>query len=223
MNRLAYVLPASPVGWANVSHVFLFQNTFVDETYCYVDEFPEINIDVWRSACDKDIMTWKHESWLRNCLKMISVWKVSCVYLIQLKLVTTETPKTKLCPLSRKSLLHGSFWKTSHFCLVFGLQGLQAYNRSTIQRGLCCHEIQGEQHVLCTGYSCRFLFWSFNLLILLMVQKSQGQPRFGCFWNVVNNGINYQPQLVCRISELSTVFFFLPSFHAQKMTGNQRF
>ena len=43
-------------------HMFFVSNTFVDETYCYVDEFPEINIDVWRSACDKDIMTWKHES-----------------------------------------------------------------------------------------------------------------------------------------------------------------
>ena len=32
--------------------------------------------------------------------------------------------------------------------------------------------------------------------ILLMVQKSQGQPPVGCFWNPANNGINYQPQLV---------------------------
>ena len=42
-------------------------------------------------------------------------------------------------------------------------------------------------------------------LVLLMVQKSLSQPLIGCIKPVVNNGINYQPQLVRRISEPSTV------------------
>ena len=52
------------------------------------------------------------------------------------------------------------------------------------------------------------------MVILLMIQKSQGQPPFGfgCInlYNPskisVNNGINYQPQLLSRISEPLTLF-----------------
>ena len=44
-------------------------------------------------------------------------------------------------------------------------------------------------------------------MVLLMVQKSQGQPRFGCIKPVVNNGISSTNLnwWVCRISEASTV------------------
>ena len=41
-------------------------------------------------------------------------------------------------------------------------------------------------------------------VLRLMVQKSQ-TTTWGCIPNPVNNGINYQPQLVSRISEPSTV------------------
>ena len=44
-----------------------------------------------------------------------------------------------------------------------------------------------------------------NFEILLMVQKSGKKKHLGCIKAVVNNGINYQPQLVSRISEPSTV------------------
>ena len=42
------------------------------------------------------------------------------------------------------------------------------------------------------------------LVILLMVQKSHSQPP-GMYKTLANNGVNYQPQLVSRISEPSTV------------------
>ena len=43
--------------------------------------------------------------------------------------------------------------------------------------------------------------------ILLMVQKSQGQPPFGwCAKTLVNNGRNYQPQLVQLVSRISDFF-----------------
>ena len=41
-------------------------------------------------------------------------------------------------------------------------------------------------------------------MVLFMVQKSQ-TTTWDVFLSLVNNGINYQPQLVSRISEPSTV------------------
>ena len=44
-------------------------------------------------------------------------------------------------------------------------------------------------------------------VILLMLQKSQGQPPFGCFWNPVNNGIFSQSQL-----EVGSLSYYLRGF-----------
>ena len=49
--------------------------------------------------------------------------------------------------------------------------------------------------------------------ILLMVQKS-GEHHWDV-WNPVNNGINYQSQLVSRISEPSTVWILPPNNHLE--------
>ena len=54
-------------------------------------------------------------------------------------------------------------------------------------------------------FSMADFFW--GLKILLMVQKSQGQPPFGCFWNLVNNEINHQPQLVIAGSLKHQLYF----------------
>ena len=71
------------------------------------------------------------------------------------------------------------------------------------------------------------------MVILLMIQKSQGQPPFGCinFCNPskisVNHGINYQPQLLSRISEPLTVFrcswLILTDHLRHSLSGKQLF
>ena len=53
-----------------------------------------------------------------------------------------------------------------------------------------------------TNFHSWMIIW-FSQVILLMVQKSQGQPPFGCFWNPVNNERFTQTQLVSE-----WVFFF---------------
>ena len=71
------------------------------------------------------------------------------------------------------------------------------------------------------------------MVILLMIQKSQGQPPFGCIklYNPskisVNHGINYQPQLLSRISEPLTVFrcswLILTDHLRHSLSGRQLF
>ena len=41
--------------------------------------------------------------------------------------------------------------------------------------------------------------------LILLMEEITNEPPVGCIKTVVNNGINYQPQLVSRISEPSTV------------------
>ena len=43
-----------------------------------------------------------------------------------------------------------------------------------------------------------------HVSLRLMVQKSGEFSHLGCCWNLVNNGINYQPQLVSRISSINS-------------------
>ena len=57
----------------------------------------------------------------------------------------------------------------------------------------------GRRSELLLGHLCTYF-----QVLLLMVQKS-GDHHFGCIKPVVNNGIDYQAQLVGRISEPSTV------------------
>ena len=98
---------------------------------------------------------------------------MSCVYLVQLKLVTTETPKTKLCELVVGDSCSMDHSKDQPLCLVFGLQGLQNILVTPFKEVCVVTEFKVYNMFCVQDAAGDVCFEVQSILVLLMVQKSQ--------------------------------------------------